>query len=379
LNLGVAEIGALAIRARCANMIFHPPMIPPRQFIAGYDMTIPTPVKLKGAPGSPYTRKMLAVLRYRHIPYQLLVAQHGPVEGLPNPKVELLPTFYLPNAAGEIEAVVDSTPLIRRFEDAFPNRKVIPTDPVIRFIDFLLEDYGDEWLTKAMFHYRWYYDADINRAGDILPRWRQITGAEAQFVEMKKYICDRQISRLYVVGSNDTTAPVIEQSYKRFLKTMATHLEEHPFLMGSRPGSSDFAAYGQLTQLTHFDPTPMEVALTEAPRVFAWVDVVDDLSGEEPNENDWIPRDAVPDTLKAILAEMGRVYTPVMLANAQALANGAENVETEVDGLPWTQQPFPYQGKCVQWIREQYAALDADGQKTVDGILEGTGCELLVR
>ncbi|HBP14871.1 MAG TPA: glutathione S-transferase, partial [Gammaproteobacteria bacterium] len=56
---------------------------------------------------------------------------------------------------GELEAVVDSTPIIRRLESEIPGRSVIPEDPVIRFLDYLLEDYGDEWLTKAMFHYRW--------------------------------------------------------------------------------------------------------------------------------------------------------------------------------------------------------------------------------
>ena len=62
---------------------------------------------------------MLAYLRYRHIAYELLIGDHS-IEalGLPKPKVDLLPTFYLPNAEGEIEAVVDSAPLIRRFEEA---------------------------------------------------------------------------------------------------------------------------------------------------------------------------------------------------------------------------------------------------------------------
>ena len=94
-------------------------------------MTRVQPLRLKGAPGSPYTRKMLAYMRYRHIEYELLISDQSADQlGLPEPKTDLLPTFYLPNQDGEIEAVVDSTPLIRRFEQAFTGRETLPEHPM---------------------------------------------------------------------------------------------------------------------------------------------------------------------------------------------------------------------------------------------------------
>jgi glutathione S-transferase len=341
-------------------------------------MSAMEPISLLGAFGSPYTRKMTAILRYRHIPYRLIHGSHMEATSRPKPKVALLPTFYLKNESGEIEAVVDSTPLTRRLERDYGGRSVIPDDPALRFLDELLEDYADEWLTKAMFHYRWYYPADIAQAGAILPRWRVKPAHGAAIDQAMAFISQRQIGRLYVVGSNPTTAPVIEASYVRFLKSFGAHLENHAFLLGERPSACDFGVYGQLTQLARFDPTPMKLALDHAPRVFAWVDVVDDLSGYDPPDAAWLDSASIPDTLKAIFIELGRCYVPVMLANANALIAGAKTVETEVDGLPWVQDPFPYQGRCLHWLRQSYAALDAQAKGRVDQALAGTGCEVLL-
>jgi len=340
---------------------------------------ITAPLTLMGAPGSPYTRKMLAVLRYRRIPYELLIGGfRNPRPRLPKPKVALLPTFYLPGDDGELEAVTDSTPLIRRFEAAFEGRSIIPTDPALAFLDYLLEDYADEWLTKAMFHYRWHYQADIDKAAEILPRWTVEPNTDEALAPISKMIGERQISRLYVVGSNDTTAPVIEASYERYLDAMAAHLEKHAFLFGARPSSADFAAYGQLTQLVGFDPTPAAVTLARAPRVYAWVDVVDDLSGLEAVDDQWLDPKAIPQSLSDLFTEVGRVYVPAMLANEQAIAAGSEMVECEIDNRPWVQKPFPYQAKCLGWVRTQYAALDDDARAIVNGVLDGTGCEKLL-
>lgn len=337
-----------------------------------------TSLTLLGAPGSPYTRKMLAVLRYRRIPYRLLFNRDGGVPaGYPKPKVGLLPTFFLPNTNGEIEAVVDSTPLIRRFETEYEGRSVVPSDPAIAFLDYLLEDYADEWLTKSMFHYRWHFQADIDRASAILPRWTVAPQAEKTAQALGKTFGERQISRLYVVGSSDETAPVIEASYERYLWAMKDHLEQSSFLLGSRPGAGDFAAYGQLTQLAKFDPTPMQLTLDKAPVVFAWVDLVDDLSGLEAGDDAWVSRDAIPATLTGVLTQIGNYYVPALLANAKALTNGDEQVDTEIDGAHWVQQPFPYQGKCLQWLREERAALSGKDRAFVDDVLAGTGCEKL--
>lgn len=342
-------------------------------------MTLRQPIALRGAPGSPYTRKMLALLRYRRIPYRFLVGGlWSGEEDLPKPKVDLLPTFYFETADGELAPVVDSTPIIRRLEAEALGRSVIPDEPALAFLNYLLEDYADEWLTKAMFHYRWHYDADIALAGEVLPRWRDLTSSDAEIEPKSRFVRERQIGRLYVVGSNATTAPVIEDSYKRFLRCLDGCIrEDGPFLFGQRPASADFGLYGQLTQLALFDPTPARLTEAQAPRVLAWVQTVEDLSGLEPEAGHWMAGDAVPASLRALLAEAGRTYVPALLANARAIETRAEQVETEIDGRRWVQKPFPYQAKCLQWLRQERARLDAAERARVDEALAGTGCEAL--
>ena len=58
----------------------------------------------------------------------------------------------------------------------------------------------------------------------------------------------------------------------------------------------------------------------------------------------------------------------------QAVTRGATaKVSATVDGQPWTQQPFPYQAKCLGWLREAHAALPAEARRTVDGLLVRAG------
>ena len=331
---------------------------------------------LSGAPGSPYTRKMVALLRYRRIAYRLLLSTTG-APALPAAKPPLLPTFYLPGPDGALQAVTDSTPLIRRFEAEFAGRAVVPADPALALVDALLEDFGDEWLSKAMFHYRWTYPADIRKAGEVLACWRGGPHDDAALAATADAVRQRQIPRLRYVGSNPSTGPVIEAGYQRVLLALEDHFRTHRFLMGARPGASDFALYGQLTQLVHFDPTSMALAAEIAPRVGAWVLMMEDLSGLEPTDTDWLNVTRLPDSLKALLRETGRLYVPLLRANAQALQAGQAELQATIDGQPWVQQAFPYQGKCLAWLRRDHQALSAADRARADAVLAGSGCEAL--
>ncbi len=345
-------------------------------------------IRLQGIHGSPYTRKMLAVLRFRRLPYRFIVNWPQNVDApgnpddrgdLPKPRVPLLPTVYLRNDAGVPEAVTDTTPIIRRLENQFPSRSVVPGDPVLSFLNYVLEDYADEWLTRCMFHYRWHFEPDIEKAGRILPLYIRTDFSPETLDTQAAEFARRQIERLPVVGSSATTAPVIEASYMRILQLLESHLQNHPFLFGRRPASADFAMMGQLTCLTHFDPTPTRLCESHAPRVYAWVERLEDLSGYEIKDADWLnAAEGLPDSLLAILSEVARTHMPQLIANGRAVAAGNAVFRTEIDGKTWEQPSFPYQLKCLRWIHEEFRSLPIAHQDSARSILKATGLAPLV-
>jgi glutathione S-transferase len=337
-------------------------------------------VRLVGGTASPYTQKMVALLRYRRVPYAVTWGQPDQVcdeLGVEKPKPVFHPTFFFGGEQG-LKAECDSTPIIRRLEEMYPGRSVLPGDPALAFIDYLIEDFGDEWCTKYMFHYRWYPEADADNAGTLLPLGMDVSLPPDGLKQFKQYFTGRQVGRLYVVGSNNITAPVIDASYRRFLAAMENHLANQKFMLGHRPGAGDFGLYGQLSQLVGFDPTSRAIAHEVSPRTVAWVDQMSDQSGHEPSEQDWVGLDDQPESLRGLMEEIGRVYAPAQLANARAVQAAEKTWEAEIDGAPWTQQTFPYQAKCLQWTNERYRALGDADRSRVDALLQGTGVEKML-
>ena len=60
------------------------------------------------------------------------------------------PTHLLSDTSHKVSST--ATPVINRLVDDYPERAVRPMDPALAVIDALLEEFGDEWLAKCMFH-----------------------------------------------------------------------------------------------------------------------------------------------------------------------------------------------------------------------------------
>jgi len=369
------------------------------------------PVKVFGNVGSPYTQKILALLRYRNIPYTVSwgdVIHNLSLLNIDPPEPVLLPTMIFSNGDNIISgddkkiAKTDTTPIIRELEDIYEDKSVIPYTPSIKFLNYLLEDFADEWTTKYMFHYRWHFKEDAENAKKMLVLQHKSNIPDDVLDQLADVIADRQINRLWVVGSNDETAELIDKSYKRFLTLMEKHLSISPFMFGMRPSSADFGLYGQLTQLVGFDPTPRNIAYKQSPRCVSWVNIMSDLSGlhnkggvgkffgvETKSDNNelnyfdnheygWDTLESLPLTLKEIFSEVGRVYIPCLIANNEAYKNKEDVWEIKIDNSTWKQKTFPYQSKCLRWIKHEFNSLSSGDKNKIKDYLSGTGCELIL-
>lgn len=326
--------------------------------------------KINGALGSPYSLKMRALMRYRHLPH---IWVHGAeTHGLAAAKVKapVIPVIEYPDGSFHN----DSTPLIYELEALHPGeRSVIPPNPARAFLAHVIEDFADEWLTKAMFGYRWLREIDQVQ----MSRWLAFDalkgGTLAKSQGFAANFRARQVGRMEIVGCTEANFPLIEASTRAVLTALEDHVVNRHCLFGTRPSLAEFSLFGQLSQLG-VDPTPEAMMRADFPYTFRWLQHIDDMSGIDGVwDDDDTPNDAV---IEALLRVAGDVYFPFLLGNAGALARGEETFTIHAMGNGYTQGTFKYQAKCLADLRARYAALSAAAKADLDPLLSTTGCLL---
>jgi len=330
----------------------------------------PTTYELYGMELSPFSVKVRSYLRYKQIPHEWIVFHttfvREPVlqaQFKEHAKLPLIPLLITP----EGEGLQDSTPILETLEQRFPTPSIHPADRDLAFLSALIEEFGDEWGLKWMFHYRWSNPNDGTAAGRILASesWPPISAEEVE-VEAEN-IRRRMAERLWFVGSSDDTQAIIESSLHNAASLLDAHLQGRPYLFGARPAFADFALWGPLYNGS-LDATAGAILRTH-PNLMAWIDRMLTPSSEGSFET-W---DQLIPTLEPFIEkQVGALLLPWVVANEKAAAAGSKECSARLESGTWIQNVLKYNVRSLATLRERRTRMDEHSR--LDALLERTDC-----
>ena len=321
--------------------------------------------RIIGAEMSPYSVKIRSYFRYKAIPHQWLLRNAASqAEYDKYARMPIIPLVITPEGTG----IQDSTPIIDAMEKLHPEPSIHPGDTVANFISALIEEFGDEWGNKWMFHYRWARDVDQRASAGRIARMRGPAASEEKHEAFAAQVRVRMVDRVWFVGSNEMTAPQIENGFVEMLGLLDSHLASRPYLFGGRPAFGDFGLWGQFYELWT-DPTAGALIEGNTPHVLDWVHRMLWPRAEGAFES-WT--ELAPTLMPILVRQVGKQFWPWTLANETALKQGQEEFSVTLGDKVWTQKPQKYHARSLGMLRAKYAEV-AD-KSALDMVLAAAGC-----
>ena len=193
--------------------------------------------RLYGSEVSYFTAKVRPAFRIKRVPH---------VETLATPRVyreiirartglQFIPVVVTP----EDDTWQDTSDILDRLEERFPEPALVPPTPVQRVAAFLWELYADEFMILPAMHYRWDFADSIAKAR------ADFAATNGDPVAANKF-ADRMSGVLPGIGVVPATVPAIEAHLAELLDDLERHFAMHPYLLGGRPSIADCALIGTL-------------------------------------------------------------------------------------------------------------------------------------
>ncbi len=321
--------------------------------------------RIFGSEMSPYSVKVRSYCRYKGVPHQWIVRNaENESEFKKYAKLPLVPVVATPEGQG----LQDSTPIMEYIDRVFPKPTTHPEDPTLDFLSVLIEEFGDEWGNKIMFHHRWWAEVDQIATSHVLARAMMPHADDETVANMANAVRERMTSRGHFVGSSAATAPLIRGYFEALIDVLEVHLDSRLYLFGARPAFGDFGLAAQLYECA-IDPTLGGILRARAGHTLSWC-----YRMLEPHNDghfeDW---GTLRGTLEPLLEIVGHYFLAWSAANAEALAEGRETFTVQLGGEAYSQAPQKYHAKSLKALKDKYAAVK--DRSTLDSILERTGCK----
>jgi glutathione S-transferase len=329
------------------------------------------PITAYVADMSYFSGKMEAYLRYKEIPFERRVVDLKVLrnEILPATGLMKVPVLRLANG----QWLKDTTPTIDWLDSQYPTPPVIPTEPSLRFMSKLVEDYADEWCWRAALYWRWQPAESrrllMRRIGEEV-----LSGFPAPKRLAGWYYGRRQIATyLRGDGLSPETEPHIRGHYFDLLDAMSTLLDDQPYLLGSHPTLVDIGLFGPMFRHYAQDPIPSRVMEERAPAVYEWVARLWNARAHrlscEPTLSDFSHLG-----WDYFLREIAQSYWPFLLGNARAWIEGKTRLDHEAPGVTYRNlKVVRYRVYCLEVLQREYRALSEPDRVTVDELLAPYG------
>lgn len=327
-------------------------------------------MKVYGADLSYYSGKLQAFLRYKEIPHQWIehdaktVRMTAAATGL-----QQMPSIQLSDGRW----MSDTSPMIAWLDGVLPGPKVLPEDPVQRFISLLVEDYAEEWLWRPAMHYRWSYEGDARHLGRRIAT--EIMGDLPLPEFIRIWLIRRRQFGGYVRGDGVTpqTREHVESIYLRNLDWLETIFSRRPFLLGERPSIADYGFFASMFRHFGIDPTAARIMRERAPGVYEWTARMWNAR-QSKQDGSLLEAGGVPDDWKPILQDIERCYLPYLNENAQAWARHEKQVHFTVEDVSYAVPVHQYRVHCLGQLQKAFHELRDVDAEVVQALLEETGC-----
>ena len=276
---------------------------------------------LWGTPHSLYTGKARSCLIKKGLAFIERCPSHTDYKTRVRPAVGMVTFPVLETPEGQF--IQDSTDIVTyldSLESPSSPTSMTPATPVQRVVASLIDGFGLEGMLQAAMHYRWSYRDEQELFLQTEFGRGLYAGADREARRNAgKRVMDFFSSSLPALGITNETVPAIETAYEELLEALDVHFQSYPYVMGWRVSIADLGLIAPMYAHLGRDPYPTALMKKRAPNVARWVErmqLPNTPDGEySPHDADWLPDDAIPNTLEPVLALVFKDWGPQLGAD----------------------------------------------------------------
>lgn len=282
---------------------------------------------LWGAPVSAWSGKVRAYLIKSKTAYE----ERFPVEDrFAEEIVPLIGYFVVPVVEMPDGLLMqDSTEVMQHLEAKDAGQTLVPPDPTMGTLAWMLNFFGSDGFFKPGMHYRWNFPDDnagfiakafLHGTPDKLP----MNERAGQVTDLMSYF-DGYCERIGVYGE---TIPAIEASFMTVLDILDRHFAKYPYLLGGLPSVADCGFMTKFYAHLSRDPYPARLLKQRAHQVYRWTERMFELAEYDSEyrniEPTYFKPDDLPETLVVLLKYLFSDYGPELQATLGAFDDWIE-------------------------------------------------------